>query len=398
MRVTAVFVIVVCVFTACDRLKHLLSPKVSPPPPMSVQVMKARTMDVPCYKQWVGTTNGYQNADIRARVTGYLVKQDYIEGSFVRAGTVLFEIDPRPFEATLEQAKAHYDQAYAKAQLAQVTLNRETQLLKNNVISQQQYDISYQNTQAAIAVASAAKANVDSAQLNLQFCTIVAPFDGIVGIAQAQIGDLVGTTTANTVLTQMSQVDPIKVVFPISEQEYLQASSHLNAFAAMPPEKRPNLLQITLANGDIYPYKGKFDFANRQVDLTTGTIQITGIFPNPNHILRPGQYAMVQARVANLKDAIVVPQAAIIQTQGTYQLALLNPDNTTSIRSVQVGPLYGPWWVITQGLYVGEIVIVSGIQHVQPNMKVIPSPYPMPSMPPASPIETPNISIPMRQS
>ncbi len=342
-------------------------------------------MDVPVSKQWVGTTNGYQNADILARVTGYLVQQNYIEGSFVKAGTVLFQIDPRPFEATLEQAKAQYAQAYAHAQLAEITLHRQTQLVKNNVISQQQYDTSYQAAQATVATASAAKANVDSAQLNLQFCTLVAPFDGIVGIAQAQIGALVGSGS-NVVLTKMSQVDPIKVVFPISEQEYLQASAHINAYAALPTEKRPPLFQLILANGEIYPYKGKFDFANRQVDPNTGTIQITGIFPNPNHILRPGQYAMVEARVADLKKAIVVPQAAVTQIQGTYQLALLNPDNTITTRTVEVGSTYGLWWVITRGLQPGETIVVSGPQQIQPNVKVVPSPYPLPT---ASPAETP---------
>lgn len=385
LRVTAICVITACLFTACDRLKLLFAPKPPSPPPVTVQVIQATRMDVPVSKQWVGTTNGYQNADILARVTGYLVQQNYIEGSFVKAGTVLFQIDPRPFEATLEQAKAQYAQAYAQAQLAEIDLHRQTQLVKNNVISQQEYDTSYQSAKSDIATASAAKANVDLAQLNLQFCTIVAPFDGIVGIAQAQIGALVGSGS-NVVLTKMSQVDPIKVVFPISEQEYLQASAHIHAYAALPTEKRPPLFQLILANGEIYPYKGKFDFANRQVDPNTGTIQITGIFPNPNHILRPGQYAMVEARVADLKKAIVVPQAAVTQIQGTYQLALLNADNTITTRTVEVGPTYGLWWVITRGLQPGETVIVAGPQQIQPNVKVVPSPYPLPA---TSPAETP---------
>ncbi len=388
MRVAATCVMTAYLFTACDRLKLFFAHNPSSPPPVNVQVFQAKTMDVPVYKEWVGTMNGYQNADIRARVSGYLIQQNYIEGSFVKAGTVLFQIDPRPFEAALMQAKAQYDQAYAQAQLAQVTLTRHTQLVKNNVISQQQYDISYQSTQSAIATASAAKANVDTAQLNLQFCTIVAPFDGIVGIVQVQIGNLVGSGS-NAVLTQISQVDPIKVVFPISEQEYLQASTHLNAFAALPIEKRPHLLQLTLSNKEIYPYKGRFDFANRQVELNTGTIQITALFPNPHHLLRPGQYAMIGARVEDLKSALVVPQAAIFQVQGTYQLALLNPDHTTTIRAVTVGPTCGPWWVITKGLRDGETVIVSkGAQQLQPNVKVVPSPYAVPSV---SPAETPHI-------
>ena len=379
----AACIIAVCFFTSCDRSAH------PPSLAINVQVIKAKSMDVPTYKQWVGTTNGYQNADIRARVIGYLIRQNYIEGSFVKAGTILFQIDPRPFEATLEQAKAQYDQAYARAQLAKVTLNRQTQLVKGNVISQQQYDNSYQEAQAAIATASAAKANVDAAQLNLQFCTIIAPFDGIAGTAQAQIGALVGGA-GNAVLTQMSQVDPIKVVFPISEQEYLDAASHISATSALPAGQRPDLLQVTLANGDIYPYKGKFDFANRQVDPTTGTIQITGIFPNPNNILRPGQFAMVKARVADIKNAVVVPQAAVIQVQGTYQLALLNPDNTTTTRSVKVGATSGPWWVITQGLQPGETVIVNGWQRLAPNTRVNPVPYPTPS---PSPGDTPVVPL-----
>ena len=262
-----------------------------PPPPPRVTVTPVIQEDVHVMRNWVGLLNGYQNADIRAQVTGYLMTQDYKEGSLVKKGEVLFTIDKRPFEAALAQAQADYAKAVANAQLAEITLRRETQLYETKVISAQQYDTSYQNTQASIASVAAQRANVQTAQINLNYCTITAPLDGIAGVAQAQIGDLVGTGGTASVLTQMSKVNPIKVNFSITEEEYLGAAALLKRLQQATQQDLHDVLQLTLADGTVYPKKGRFDFVNRQVNVATGTIQITALFPNDEDVLRPGLFA-----------------------------------------------------------------------------------------------------------
>ena len=353
-------------------------------PPLSVTVAPVIQQDVSEMNTWVGLLDGYQNADIRAQITGYLLTQNYKEGSFVKKGDILFTIDPRPFQAALAQAQANYGQALAQAQLAQITLDRQVQLFKTKVISQQQYDTFYQDAQAAIAGAAAVQAAVQTAQINLNYCTITTPFDGIVGLAQAQIGDLVGPGGTASVLTQMSQVNPIKVNFSITEQEYLQAYDLLSQLQAGTVDNGEAKLQLKLADNTIYERRGRFDFVNRQVNTATGSIQITALFPNDDNKLRPGLFARITAPVAELKGALVVPQAATMELQGGYLVAVVGPDNVANPVPVKLGPVQGPMQVITGNVKVGDKVVVGGVEKIRPGLKVNPSPW-QPPAPAAKP-------------
>ncbi len=364
------------------------------PPPLNVTVAPVVQKDVFVMRTWVGLLDGYQNAEIRAQVTGYLLTQNYKEGSVVKKGEVLFTIDPRPFQAALAQAQADYAKAVAQAQLAQITLDRQTQLYKTKVISQQEYDTYYQDNQSNIASVAAAQANVQSAQINLAYCTIVAPFDGIAGLAQAQIGDLVGPGGSATVLTQMSQVNPIKVNFSITEQEYLNAYALLQKLQNTPSEQLEGKLTLKLADGSPYPQSGKFDFVNRQVNVSTGTIQITALFANDDDLLRPGLFARVTAPTEELKGALLVPQVALVELQGDYLVSLLGPDNTVKTVPIKAGPLDGENQVIIPkiegSIKAGMKVIVGGVEKVRPGMKVNPQAAPAASPTPgAAPAGTP---------
>lgn len=371
-------------FAACGKKETPAAP------PLNVTVAPVEQKDVYVYKTWVGLLDGYQNADIRAQVSGYLLTQNYKEGSLVKKGDVLFTIDPRPFQAALAQAQADYGKALAQAQLAQITLDRQTQLYKTKVISQQEYDTVYQDTQAAIAGAAAVQATVQTAEINLAYCTIKAPFDGIAGVAQAQIGDLVGPGGTATVLTQMSQVNPIKANFSITEQEYLQAAPLLQKLQDQTPDPAKARLKLKLADGTEYPQMGVFDFVNRQVNTATGSIQITALFPNDNDLLRPGLFARITAPVSQLKDAIVVPQVALVEMQGNYLVSFLGPDNTVKTVPVKPGPLDGENQVVAGPLKAGDKVIVGGVEKVRPGMKVNPQPYQAPSPTPSpSPASSP---------
>ena len=356
-----------------------------PARPLTVTVTPIAQENVLVMNTWVGLLDGYQNAEIRAQVTGYLTTQNYKEGSLVKKGDVLFTIDKRPFEASLAQAQADYAKAVAVAQLARITLGRQTQLYETKVISQQEYDTAYQNAQADTASVAAAQANVESAQINLNYCTITAPFDGIAGIAQAQIGDLVGPGGTSTVLTQMSQVNPIKVNFSITEQQYLQAYALIKQLEATPEKELKSRLELTLADGQVYPAKGRFDFVNRQVNVATGTIQITALFSNDDDQLRPGLFARVTAPVQELKDALVVPQAATVELQGNYLVVLVGPDNIAQPVPVKLGPTKGEMQVVMGPLKVGDKVVVGGIEKVRPGMKLNPEPYVPPAPHPHAP-------------
>jgi RND family efflux transporter MFP subunit len=351
-----------------------------PPPPPRVTVTPIAQENVLVMNTWVGLLNGYQNAEIRAQVTGYLMSQNYKEGSLVKKGDVLFTIDKRPFEATLAQAQADYAKAVAAAQLAQITLKRQTQLYETKVISQQEYDTSYQDAQAGVASVAAAQANVQSAQINLNYCTVTAPFDGIAGVAQAQIGDLVGPGGTATVLTQLSQVNPIKVNFSITEEQYLGAYALLKRLQATPEDQLKARLELKLADGTIYPKKGRFDFVNRQVNVATGTIQITALFPNDEDLLRPGLFARVTAPVDELQDAMLVPQAATVELQGNYLVMVVGEDNIVKPVPVKLGPTKGQMQVVMGPIKVGEKVVVGGVEKMRPGMKVNPEPY-VPSAP-----------------
>lgn len=353
-------------------------------PPLNVTVAPITQQDVFVMNTWVGLLDGYKNADIKAQVTGYLMTQNYKEGSLVTKGTVLFTIDQRPFQAALAMAQAQLSQALAKAELAKITLERQTQLYKTKVTSQQDYDNAYQSAQADVAAAAAAQANVQTAQINLNYCTITAPFDGIVGLAQAQIGDLVGPGGTSTVLTQMSQVNPIKVNFSITEQEYLQAADLLKKLQGANEADLQSKLKLTLADGTVYPEGGKFDFVNRQVNASTGTIQITALFPNDQDVLRPGLFGRITAPIDELKNAMVVPQTALVELQGNYLISIVQPDNTVKSFPVKLGPTQGAFQVITGAVKPGDKVVVGGVEKVRPGMKVNPQPAPTPSPTPSA--------------
>jgi len=319
---------------------------------------------------WVGLLDGFQNANIQAQVTGYLLTQNYKEGSMVKKGDTLFTIDPRPFEAALAQAQAEYASAVAKAQLQQLTLQKQTQLYQTKVISEQEYQTSYQDTQASIANVAAAQAAVQSAQVNLGYCTITAPFDGVTGVAQAQIGDLVGPGGRVSVLTQASQIDKMKMNFFITEAEYLQLAPLIQILDATPKEDRRSRLSLQLADGSEYPELGKYDFVNRQINTSTGAIQVTALFPNPKNLLRPGLFAKVSGPVQVIDGALLVPQKAAVELQGTHFLSSVQPDGTVKSVPVKLGPILGQWQVVTGPVAEGEKVIVEGVEKARPGMKV----------------------------
>jgi len=340
-----------------------------PPAPPEVQVAEVEQRDVPIYGEWVATLDGYINAQIQPQVTGYLWKQNYREGTVVHRGDILFEIDPRPFQASLRNAKGQL--AQAEAQLSKTTLDvhRDTPLARQSAIPQAQLDNDVQAKAASEAVVDANKAQVEQAQLNVSFTKVRSLVDGIAGLAKAQIGDLVGPTT---VLTTVSQVDPIKAYFAISDQEYLKVANRISAAYGGRRTGPPVQLELTLADGSTFPEKGKIVLADREVDVKTGTIRLAGAFRNPGNILRPGQFARVRIQTQMAKDALLVPQRSVIETQGSYQVVSVGSDNKTSIRPVRVGERIGQMWIITDGVKLGDRVIVEGQQKVKDGMPVKP--------------------------
>jgi RND family efflux transporter MFP subunit len=331
-------------------------------PNSEVEVTSVVQKDVPIFSEWVATLDGYVNAQIQPQVTGYLVRQTYKEGSFVRKGQILFQIDPRPFQALLDQANAQLAQAQAQLGKTEMDVGRDTPLARERAIAQSQLDNDIQANRAAKAGVKAAEAQVEQAKLNLEFTDVKSLVDGITGIAQVQIGNLVNPTT---VLTSVSQVNPIKAVFSISEQEYLHYAERINAQTqkAVPSGAPP--FDLILADGSIYPHKGTALLANRQVDATTGSIQLVCSFPNPQNILRPGQFGRLRAAPELRRGALLVPQKAVNELQGSYQVAVVGSDNKVSIRPVRVGDRVGPMWIIESGVKPGELVIVEGLQKVQ---------------------------------
>src|SRR6201984_3219493 len=342
------------------------------PPPAKVEVAPVIQKNVPVQGEWIGTLEGYVNAQIQPQVSGYLIRQDYQEGAFVKKGQVLFEIDPRPFQTALDQAKAQLAQAEAQMANAELNVKRDIPEAEAHAIPQSQLDTDTQSLRGAKAAVEAAKASVEQAELNLGYTRVVSLVDGIAGINTVQVGNLVGPSTA---LPAVSQVSPIKVYFPISEQEYLRmadgggpGSVDFLTHASRIP------LQLTLADGSTYPRPGRIIFADRQVNTQTGTIQIVGEFPNSKNLLRPGQYARIQARTGSIPEALLVPQAAVNQQQGTYQVTVVDADNRAQLRTVEVGPRVGPLWVITSGLKAGERVVAVGAGKVKDGDLVNPAP------------------------
>jgi len=343
------------------------------PPPATVEVAPVIQKDVPVQGEWVGTLEGYVNAQIQPQVSGYLIRQDYHEGAFVKKGQLLFEIDPRPFQAVLDQAKGQLAQAEAQMANAELNVKRDIPEAEAHAIPQSQLDTDTQSLHGAKAAVEAAQAAVEQAELNLGYTRVVSLVDGIAGINTVQVGNLVGPST---VLTAVSQVSPIKVYFPISEQEYLRmadgggpGSVDFLTHASRIP------LQLTLADGSAYPHPGRIIFADRQVNTQTGTIQIVGEFPNSKNLLRPGQYARIQTPTGNLTGALLVPQAAVNQQQGSYQVTVIGTDNRAQLRTIQVGPRVGTLWVITAGLKPGERVVAVGAEKAKEGELVNPTPY-----------------------
>ncbi len=346
--------------------KQAAAPGIAP----DVKVATVEQRDVPIISEWVATLDGYVNAQIQPQVAGYIVQQTYKEGAPVRKGDVLFEIDPRPFQAVLDQAKAQLAQAQAQLGKTKLDVDRDTPLAKERAIAQSQLDNDIQANLAADAAVQSAKAQVEQAQLNLGFTHVTSLVDGIAGIALVQIGNLVSPLT---VLTSVSQVNPIKAFFPISEQEYLRLAEKINSQIHLEVPKDAPILDLILSDGTTYPQKGHILYTDRQVDIATGSIRIASAFPNAKNILRPGQFGRVRASTYTRNNALLVPQRAVIEIQGTYQIDVVGSDNKVNVRMVKVGERVGTQWIIDSGVKSGEMVIVEGVQKVREGSSVKPT-------------------------
>jgi membrane fusion protein (multidrug efflux system) len=405
---------VLCAILTCGCARTSQAARSAEPPPV-VEVVRVQQRDVPIYNEWIGTLDGYVNADIKAEVTGYLLKQDYTEGSFVRQGQLLFDIDPRPFQAAVDQARGQLAQAtgqlaQATAQLAQadaqvavakanqgrtqLDYDRYIPLAQQQAITQQDLDNATQNNlaakaqvqaaQAQVATANAqiqasaasvevAKAALETAEVNLGFTKLTSPIDGIAGIAQQQVGTLVNSSSGP--VTTVSTLDPIKVYFTVSEQEYLDFHRRYTTEATVEAERKQMRLELLLADGRTYPAKGTFYFADRQVNPSTGAIRVAGLFPNPGNTLRPGQYARIRLSTLTREHALLVPQRAVTELQGSYQIAVVGDNSKVAMRNVKTGEKVGNLWIIDDGIQPGERVIAEGVQKVRPGMSVLVKPY-----------------------
>jgi membrane fusion protein (multidrug efflux system) len=352
-----------------------------------VKVVQVQQEDVPIIHEWIGTLDGLVNADVRAQVTGYLLKQGYQEGGFVKKGQLLFQIDPRPFKAALDQAEGQLAQARAQLSNAEAVqgrteldVKRYTPLAKEQAATQQDLDNAVQNNLAALASIETAKAQimtaqaaVETAKINLDFTRLVAPIDGIAGQAQLQVGALV--TPATGAVTAVSTVDPIKVYFTVGEPQYLAFRKRFPTEERTREDEKKLRIELVLADGSTYPHLGTFDFADRQVDVSTGAIRIAALFPNPHNVLRPGGYAKVRVFVQIQHGALLVPQRAVSELQGGYQVAVVGGDNKVAIRPVKVGEQVDSRWVIADGLNPGDRVVAEGTQKVHGGMQVDPRPF-----------------------
>jgi membrane fusion protein (multidrug efflux system) len=374
---TASLFALVLVLGGCRKEEKAAAPMVP-----VVETIGVVQKDVPVKKEWVGVLDGLVNATIRPQVSGYLIRQNYKEGDAVRKGQVLFEIDPRTFQASLNKAKAQLSVQMARHETAKANLARIKPLAAKNAVSQKDLDDAIGMELSARSSVEAAQAAVEEAQLNLGFTKITSPVDGIAGIAKTQLGDLVGPSMQEE-LTSVSTLDPIKVYVNISEREYLMAAAAGNKRM----EELP--LELILADGSVYPQAGHLAIMDRQIDPTTGTMKIGALFPNPDNRLRPGQYGRVRATVRIQEGALLVPQRAVGEVQGKYMVAVVGADHKVDIRPVRVGPRIESDWVIEQGLKPGEQIVVEGIQKVRPGMTVTPKPF--------TPATTPTAAAPAEQ-
>jgi membrane fusion protein (multidrug efflux system) len=372
--------IVIALIVGALRPKHASGAAVQAPP--EVLVAQVKQQDVPIYGEWIGTLAGQVNANVQAQVSGYLLKRDYQEGATVRTGQLLFEIDPRPFQAALDQAEGQLAQAIAQLANAeavqhrdQLDVERYTPLAKEQAASQQDLDNANQNNLAAKATVAtdqaqikSAQAAVETAKLNLGFTSVTSPVNGIADVARAQVGDLVNPNSGT--LTTVSTLDPIRDYFTVSEQDYLRLKGQFSGSV-----RQGWKLQLILADGTTYLHEGVFYFAGRAIDQNTGSIQLAALFPNPGNVLRPGQYGKVRAVVRTAKGALLVPQAAVADLQGSYQVSVVGQDNKIAIRSVKVGERVGTMWIIQDGLKLGERVVAQGQQTLRPGTTVQPKPF-----------------------
>jgi RND family efflux transporter MFP subunit len=389
-------------FTGCSATAS--APGGYPPPAVELATVEQR--DIPLYREWIGTLDGYVNAPIKAQVSGYLLRQDYVEGSFVKKGQLLFEIDPGPFQAAVDQAEGQLAQAngqlaQAQAQLVQaqaqltsaeatqhrtqLDLEKYTPLAKEQAVTQQDLDNATQNNlsalaqvkgyqanietakaqiEAAQAGVKAARAVVEAAKYNRGFANLTSPIDGVAGMATSQVGALV--SPASVAVTTVSTLDPIRAIFTVSEQEYLGFARQ----SGIEVSKLP--LDLVLSDGSTYARKGRFFFADREVNQSTGSIQLTALFPNPGNVLRPGQYAKVRAVVGTKQGALLVPQRTVTELQGNYQVAVVDAQNKARIVNVKPGDRVGTMWVIDAGLNAGDRVVAEGVQKVTPGATVVP--------------------------
>jgi len=381
LAIAGVFcLIVIALIVGALRPKHASGSVMQAPP--DVLVAQVEQQDVPIYGEWIGTLAGQVNANVQAQVSGYLLKRDYQEGATVRTGQLLFEIDPRPFQAALDQAEGQLAQAIAQLANAeavqhrdQLDVERYTPLAKEQAASQQDLDNANQNNLAAKATIATDQAQIRSAQaaveiakLNLGFTNVTSPVNGIADVARAQVGDLVSSNSGT--LTTVSTLDPIRDYFTVSEQDYLRLKGQFSG-----SDRRGWKLQLILADGTTYLHEGVFYFAGRAIDQNTGSIQLAALFPNPGNVLRPGQYGKVRAVVRTAKGALLVPQAAVADLQGSYQVSVVGQDNRIAIRSVKVGERVGTRWIIQDGLKPGEPVVAQGQQTLRPGTTVQPKPF-----------------------
>ncbi len=344
--------------------------KSGPPPAMPVSVVKAEQSNVPVNGEWVGTLDGYVNAQIQPQASGYLIRQDYREGAPVEKGQLLFEIDPRPFEAALHQAEGQLGEAQAQLALANINVNRDTPLAEAHAIAESQLDNEVQQKAQAQGAVESAQAAVDTAKLNLGFTQVRSLITGVAGQATTQVGNLVNT---QSVLTSVSQLNPIKVYFSISDSEYLALVQRARKGGGDLLEGRSRIpLTLTLANGEMYPYKGYIDFVDRELNAQTGALRIAAAFPNPGNILRPGQFARVRAETEILQDAVLIPQVAVSEFQGQEQVYTVAANHTVHVNNVKLGPQYGNSWVIDSGLADGSLVITDNLQKLREGARVDP--------------------------
>jgi len=353
-----------------------------PPPPLpppTVLVAPAVEQDLSLTAEFVGTIDGYVNAEIRARVKGFLKTQDYQDGAFVKKGQLLFTIDPSEYQAAVDKAKGALARAQAGYGQAKVTADRYRPLAAKQAVSQQDLDDAVATQRAAAASVDSAKAALEESQLNLGYCRIMSPVDGVAGTALVRVGNLVGQGDP-TLLTTVSQLDPMRVTFPISEAQYMRVASRAAALETLDPLDAGTdrqVLELLLADGSVYPHKGWFVSVGREVEKGTGTLLVQAVFPNQERILRPGQYGRVRVpRPTEGKPSVVVPESAVKELQGSYTVAVVTPEDTVQIRAVEVGPRASKLWAITKGVSAGDRVITEGSQKVSDGQKVVAQPDP----------------------